>query len=570
MLRMLSFGQKGNVTSIARPKAKAKSRITANTVILRQPSDLPASYEVISFSGERKSGEIKNAILLPENLHGKLCVLKVDAQHAVTIVSADIAEDPELSHIFSGIREQLAMIKVASKATHWATDDLVRDLCKVQSVNKADTQDSSEAEKNIHTQRFREICQLALNEGATDVHFESKANSVRIRARIDAELYPLNDLSSGEMMFEIGQKTMAHVFTWLLDDKSNSSSNYSPTLYLNGTTKLEKMSGNVDVKLRVQSNPTVNGPDMIIRFLNESASLTLEEIGYSEDQCALIRIKLTTRSGNIYVAGIPNSGKTTSTRAYLEWIPNRDRLKFVMIADPIEYQLAFVSNVTIQRSSNDGGKAYSEAVNSWLRGNPDFFDLGEIRDLASGQAAITVGEVGCLGIATVHAHSAFGIVQRLTSPQIGIDLFALTAPKMVSLFVYQALVPKLCHACRIPFAEINSDVRSRMEKVAEKYKVDMSKTYYRAQKLDCPHCKGRGTKGVTVVAEMIDPTENILKLLRENKVFEASAEWKKTSDGKWDSANMTGKEIFAHAFYKAQQGIIDPRYVEERFQNYGV
>lgn len=548
-----------------------KNPMPTNIKVCKVPDDLPDYESVLNAGNERRKGDAKAIVSISDSLVDKVAVLQISKSTAAVVISTVMFRSALTKTVLSTIREQLSTRNIDLINTYWALPEFVAELSRLKEKSglnsNIETKPDSENEKH-----FRRIISKALAVEATDFHIESKKNSALVRLRIDSELYPLDDSSGGQMMHDTAQKIISYVFTWLLNTGSNSDGHYNPSLYRNCTVSIE-IDGKT-YKLRVQSNPTISGPDLIARILKEEQSRSFEESGYSVDQIEKLNQKISVRNGNIYFAGIPNSGKTTSTRACLESMPNRERLKIVMIADPIEYELPFVSNATIQRSLNqddsEGAKdnSYMEAVNSWLRGNPDVIDMGEIRDRESGIASITVGETGCLALGTVHAHSALGIFQRLTSPAIGIDINTLTAPKMVSLLVYQSLVPKLCTACRIPFNEVDASIRERMTAVGTRFRVDMTKTFYRARKLDCPVCGGRGIKGVTLVAEMIVPTPAFLEHIRKGNYYLALDEWAKISDGRWDTENMNGKEVFAHAFYKAQQGIIDPHVVEDRFGKY--
>jgi type II secretory ATPase GspE/PulE/Tfp pilus assembly ATPase PilB-like protein len=82
----------------------------------------------------------------------------------------------------------------------------------------------------------------------------------------------------------------------------------------------------------------------------------------------------------------------------------------------------------------------------------------------------------------------------------------------------------------------------------------------------CPVCNHRGVKSQTLVAEMIFPSERLLHLLREKDFAEAEREWHSAADGRWDTPNMTGKPVYAHALYKALVGQVDPSVID-RFMN---
>ncbi len=123
--------------------------------------------------------------------------------------------------------------------------------------------------------------------------------------------------------------------------------------------------------------------------------------------------------------------------------------------------------------------------------------------------------------------------------------------------MYQSLVPKLC-SC----AEHADDTIPHITGfIRERFHIDTSKMRTKREG-GCEKCGGRGTKGLTVVAEMYQPSRQFLMHMRNNDEYQAERAWRSESDGRFDSPNMRGKTVFEHALYKAHLGIIDPRQVE--------
>ena len=83
----------------------------------------------------------------------------------------------------------------------------------------------------------------------------------------------------------------------------------------------------------------------------------------------------------------------------------------------------------------------------------------------------------------------------------------------------------------------------------------------------CEKCNGRGTKGVTVVAELVLPYRRWLEFTREGRDYEAMVHYRQGSDGHFDTPDMKGKTIFEHTLYKALRGWVDPRQCE-RFDGF--
>lgn len=169
---------------------------------------------------------------------------------------------------------------------------------------------------------------------------------------------------------------------------------------------------------------------------------------------------------------------------------------------------------------------------------------------------------------TVHANRVTGIIGRLTNDQIGMSRQVLTAPEMLSLLVYQALVPKVCPHCALGVKEVLAgdsswdEAKEIVRLLNERFKVDVEKLRFRRPN-GCAQCRHRGTSGLTVVAEMLEPDQDWLRLTRDGKDYEAIDLWQSLSDKRFDSPAMLGKTVFEHCLYKALQGMVDPRRCEE-------
>ena len=546
------------------PAAAASDRATtfARVKVCHRTSELPKHDSIISGT-EKMAGVL---VVFAKSDAERIVEIR-DAQVASAIVSSELLGTAKARELFTHIRDRLAGSPIELRHTYWATSDLVLELSKQKKeVSRDDLRKFSEDQKNEYRTRFYSWLDYGIEENATDLHVEVHGNLARIRYRIHGELEPMRNQQDGEMVASIAQSTIAYAYLKLIDRKSNSSSHFSTTQSLSSTVTYR--TGSVTVKMRCNLNPLANGFDFIARFTPDGASApeySFHDLGYAPSQVQLLEQSLIQMHGIIVIAGIPGSGKTTTARTCLRHLPSRPTLKVVAVDDPVEYFLEGVSHASIGGRLGDESermKNYSMAVGNWVRGNPNVISLGEVRDAASGVAAITFAEVGCLTIGTVHAHSAPGIFQRLSDPAAGLSLHSLTAPRIINLLVYQALVPVLCPECCIPLAQMPEFTRSRYQAVGKRFSVDVGNLRFRNHRPECPACNGRGTSRQEVVAEMLKPDRKLLSLMRQGEDFEAEEYWLNTWDGRFDTPDMTGKTAFQHAFYKALQGLIDPSTVE--------
>lgn len=556
--------------------AKADPRLTApknqalpdSLVVASKPNELPDNYTVISGRAFAK-GKDKRAIAveLQAELADKICILKLSATECRTIVSTDFYHDPERMTAFAKIRTELELKGYKKTPFMWAAPDLVANLVRSKQGAASETEQDGHQEfskkinESANKEQFIKFVATGVRLGASDLHVEVKRHVAYVRYTIDSKLYPSPDTKDGELMRDIAYNAIAHAFLFDLDDGSNSSSHYDEIQQHSCTITL-KIEGK-SYRLRMQSNPTAQGMDLIARIAphEEYANFgKLEDSGYAPDQLEMLRSEIPTRNGIIIFAGIPNSGKTTSLVKCLVEIPNRTQKKFVGIEDPTEYELPFQSSGTIQAGIEDEekrSKSYVQTVASWLRGNPHVMNNGEIRDAASGDAAVSAAQLGLCVFATTHCGSAMGVMPRLATKPINIEMDTLTLPQLIKLMVYQALIPKLCDDCKIPFAHAPEQRKARMRRVGTRFGVNVESTFFCAHDPECATCHGRGHKGQTLAAEMIKPTDDFLDAMRRGDVFKAKRIWLSESDGQWDSDNMRGKPAFAHAFKKMLDGAVD-------------
>ena len=188
---------------------------------------------------------------------------------------------------------------------------------------------------------------------------------------------------------------------------------------------------------------------------------TIEELGLPE-VCRELALK---RRGLVVVSGPTGSGKSTTLAAMINHLNNTESRRLVTIEDPIEYVHPNHKSVITQRELGSDTMSFAEALKHVLRQDPDVILVGEMRDLETAAAALTVAETGHLVLTTGHAPSASQVIERVT------DLFPpqerhLAQTQLASLLVgvlCQTLIPRADGSGRVAAVEImlaNSAVRS--------------------------------------------------------------------------------------------------------------
>tara|TARA_R110002095_G_scaffold104574_1_gene91560 strand:- start:8463 stop:9533 length:1071 start_codon:yes stop_codon:yes gene_type:complete len=142
---------------------------------------------------------------------------------------------------------------------------------------------------------------------------------------------------------------------------------------------------------------------------------------YSNDICTLSSLELPPiveelthlKTGLILVTGQTGSGKSTTLAAMVEAINQRDPKHIITLEDPIEYQFQHGKSLIEQREIGEDCPGFASGLKHVLRQDPDVILIGELRDLDTIRVALQAAETGHLVMASLHASTAAGVVDRL-------------------------------------------------------------------------------------------------------------------------------------------------------------
>jgi twitching motility protein PilT len=187
---------------------------------------------------------------------------------------------------------------------------------------------------------------------------------------------------------------------------------------------------------------------------------TLEELGMPQ----VVNNFAELPRGLVLVTGPTGSGKSTTLAAMIARINDTRADHIITIEDPIEYTHAHKKSVIEQREVHYDTRSFSAALRSVLREDPDVVLIGEMRDLETIAAAITIAETGHLVLATLHTNNAAQSIDRIIDvfPPHQQQQIRTQLSNILQAIVSQRLIPAIGGG-RVAAAEImvaNSAVRN--------------------------------------------------------------------------------------------------------------
>ena len=552
--------------------AKAIRQVADASLRVEKLSELPPFSRLLTDGGP-------NAVLrLPSAIEKHLCAIETGVKRAIILF--DVDKQALVRPFISQLRGKLIAEKFTFERSEIPCAVQVIEQLVEDARTDQDIQDKGE-DHGISQSKAREIFEswvaLAVQEKATDIHVQVVNNIAEVKLRVDGELEFIRDQQGGVYTPLQAERAVAWAYNNASGKGSNSNSQFSTGENLYCMIAAREVGGK-RVAMRYQSIKGWAGIKVVCRLLYvdiDAPTLTYEQLGYAQSHIKQLKSASNTPSGTIIFAGVTGSGKTTTLKTFIETHPDNGRDAFYSIEDPVEYPLRGVHQIPIQRDLLDrkGSQAkYAEVVAGLMRADPSCVLMGEIRDPATAISAQQIVETGHMACGTVHAHLVSGIVPRLTNEEIGMNRDVLTNPNILTLLVYQALVPKLCPHCKInanQFQPSMSDAEHVFEVLDNlEQRFNLSRENFFFKRIGgCTKCKKRGTAGLTVVAEILTPDRSWLNLIRGSMDYEAMMYYRSKSDGSFTTPDMNGKTVFEHALYKSFTGLIDPRNCE-RFDSF--
>ncbi|MGA3143268.1 MAG: ATPase, T2SS/T4P/T4SS family [Verrucomicrobiota bacterium] len=329
----------------------------------------------------------------------------------------------------------------------------------------------------------------AIQDRASDIHFEPFEDEFRIRYRVDGALYEMAPPPKYLALSVISRiKVMSNL---------NISERRLPQ-----DGRISYNVANRTVDLRVSTLPTQFGESVVLRVLDRaSVNLDLDTLGFPKYLHDYVAEVILRPNGIMLVTGPTGSGKTTTLYSCMRRVNTIDS-KLLTAEDPVEYDIEGIMQVAINEPV---GMTFGKALRAFLRQDPDIIMVGEMRDLETAQISIQASLTGHLVLSTLHTNDATGAITRMID--MGVEPFLISSTLMAVLA--QRLVRTICQNCRTPF-EPTEEQLSLLNLSAHDLG-DKAFHYGRG----CATCNDTGYKGRKGIFELLIISEALRLLINE-------------------------------------------------------
>ncbi|MEI8138424.1 MAG: GspE/PulE family protein [bacterium] len=359
-------------------------------------------------------------------------------------------------------------------------------------TTQEDTRGIEEAAGSAPVIRFVNLMLYqAVQDRASDIHFEPFENEFKIRYRVDGALY---EMAPPPKRLAIPVISRLKVMSGL-----NIAERRLPQ-----DGRIQLTIGGRQIDFRVSCLPTQFGESVVLRVLDRGVvSLDLDNLGMPDDILKKLLLDLDKPNGIIVVTGPTGSGKTTTLYSALRRL-NTTESKLLTAEDPVEYEIDGIIQVPV----NDAiGNTFERVLRAFLRQDPDVLMIGEIRDLTTAHIAIHASLTGHLVFSTLHTNDAAGAVTRLIDMEVEPYLISSTMEAVVG----QRLVRKVCDSCKTAFKPEDK----MLERLGlTRQDVGEQNFYYGT---GCGQCNNTGYKGRKGIYEYLSISDPIRELINQRQ-----------------------------------------------------
>ena len=329
------------------------------------------------------------------------------------------------------------------------------------------------------------IIKTAMQKRASDIHVEPMKDEIRVRYRIDGELFTETSIPKEKQSQVIGR----------LKAISNMHQE-----------KQESQDGRIllydDYNIRVSSQKNVYGEKFVLRLLKKNSNIkNIFELGYPGTERDLNK-SINKRNSITVIAAPTGEGKTTTLYSFLDYL-NRPEINITTIEDPVEIRIDGLNQIEI-----DAKSTFSGALRTILRQDPDIILVGEIRDKETAEIGIQAGQTGHYVLSTIHTIDAVEVITRLR--KMGVPDYDIASTLATS--ISQRLVRKLCPKCRKE-RDFTPEEKELIQSLGKRYNTEFDLSGKTYDAIGCDYCNNTGYYDRIGIYEILDIDDEIKELI---------------------------------------------------------
>ena len=562
-------------------------------------SELPEEYEIMSVK--------KDGYFVHKEHRDALVILEVKDENSI-YAAVIVNVSSQYKMIYKDYIERLSNNNIDFKILKSEDDKIIS---SIYAGHHELNDDELEKFDSDVIDEVNDLIYEAIKINVSDVHIEVREKLSKIRFRKNGSLY-----TKSQINYTRGKK-MGIVLYQALSTESGVVFNPSVPQDAMVDSKFGGIRARLRIATAPASPSGFDMVIRILKFGENTTYTLLTELGYTPEQSKRIYTFSTDPVGATIIAGTTGSGKSTTLKNIItkKIMDHKATLKVITVEDPPEYEIPHATQIPVIRDDTGSAKqGFSSAIRTAMRSDPDVLMIGEIRDNQSAELLVGATQSGHQVLSTVHAASAVGIVARLES--LGISRDVLSSSDFISGFIYQKLLPKNCPNCSIPYKNANGTVNTpvteasialqknyctekeleqaqkstlttsisralqdlmvideaRSSELRHTYKEkskEFNESGFEERLIDsmsgntsgvryrgagCEKCEGTGISGRMVIAEILEPTKEILISIKSGNDLETKRIWKESTE--------TGT-IMDVALRRIAEGVVDPIDVEK-------
>ena len=333
------------------------------------------------------------------------------------------------------------------------------------------------------------IIKTGMERRASDIHIEPMQNQVRVRYRIDGELFTAAKIEKEKQSQIIGRlKAISN-----MHQEKQESQDGRILLY-------------EDYNIRVSSQPNIYGEKFVLRLLKKNTVIrNIFKLGFPGTEEELSK-NINKKNSITIIAAPTGEGKTTSLYSIIDYL-NRPEINITTIEDPVEIRIEGLNQIEI-----DNRSSFSGSLRTVLRQDPDIILVGEIRDRETGEIAIQAGQTGHYVLSTIHTIDSIEVITRLR--KMGLSDYDISSTLATS--ISQRLVRRLCPECKRE-RDYTEEEKRIIETISKKYGVEFDLSGKTYDAIGCKHCNNTGYYDRIGIFEMLEITDEIKQEIMNGK-----------------------------------------------------